>query len=129
MSRGRWGFGRARDYVALLERARALQPRFPNIRLTDPACIDFEYAYVVSTLQVLPEQAKFAALSHHLYVDRRGHPENPQGRFSTLEKCALLRAIAQDRKSTRLNSSHVAISYAVFCLKKKTEQETGRLLT
>src|SRR5690625_6923447 len=30
----------------------------------------------------------------------------------------------QDRKSTRLNSSHVAISYAVFCLKKKTT--TGR---
>src|SRR5215510_2603513 len=28
------------------------------------------------------------------------------------------REIARDRKSTRLNSSHVAISYAVFCLKK-----------
>src|SRR5437660_7846109 len=27
-----------------------------------------------------------------------------------------------DRKSTRLNSSHVAISYAVFCLKKKTQK-------
>src|SRR5690625_6835586 len=27
-----------------------------------------------------------------------------------------------DRKSTRLNSSHVAISYAVFCLKKKRDQ-------
>src|SRR5438874_3991555 len=27
----------------------------------------------------------------------------------------------QDRKSTRLNSSHVEISYAVFCLKKKNE--------
>src|SRR5207253_8950967 len=27
--------------------------------------------------------------------------------------------IPEDRKSTRLNSSHVAISYAVFCLKKK----------
>src|SRR5699024_11426955 len=27
-------------------------------------------------------------------------------------------ALAQDRKSTRLNSSHVSISYAVFCLKK-----------
>src|SRR5690625_2098459 len=27
--------------------------------------------------------------------------------------------IGEDRKSTRLNSSHVAISYAVFCLKKK----------
>src|SRR5207253_4042432 len=30
-----------------------------------------------------------------------------------------LSAATRDRKSTRLNSSHVAISYAVFCLKKK----------
>src|SRR5690606_39778657 len=29
------------------------------------------------------------------------------------------RRVAEDRKSTRLNSSHVKISYAVFCLKKK----------
>src|SRR5437660_6056560 len=29
-----------------------------------------------------------------------------------------------DRKSTRLNSSHVAISYAVFCLKKTTKKDT-----
>src|SRR5207249_5771317 len=29
-----------------------------------------------------------------------------------------------DRKSTRLNSSHVSISYAVFCLKKKNKQTT-----
>src|SRR5690625_7085939 len=32
---------------------------------------------------------------------------------------------SQDRKSTRLNSSHVAISYAVFCLKKK-KKDTHR---
>src|SRR5437870_6656910 len=31
-----------------------------------------------------------------------------------------------DRKSTRLNSSHVAISYAVFCLKKKNEDKYGK---
>src|SRR6266478_6755760 len=31
-------------------------------------------------------------------------------------------AIARDRKSTRLNSSHSQISYAVFCLKKKTKK-------
>src|SRR3712207_8699398 len=30
-------------------------------------------------------------------------------------------AIARDRKSTRLNSSHANISYAVFCLKKKND--------
>src|SRR5437588_3712403 len=32
-----------------------------------------------------------------------------------------LNALAEDRKSTRLNSSHTVISYAVFCLKKKTK--------
>src|SRR3712207_9502094 len=31
-----------------------------------------------------------------------------------------IHALEQDRKSTRLNSSHANISYAVFCLKKKT---------
>src|SRR5690606_39672939 len=31
-----------------------------------------------------------------------------------------------DRKSTRLNSSHVKISYAVFCLKKKTPNAPGQ---
>src|SRR5256885_10398349 len=38
--------------------------------------------------------------------------------------CTLTRrcAASQDRKSTRLNSSHLVISYAVFCLKKKTMQ-------
>src|SRR5690606_39961986 len=33
---------------------------------------------------------------------------------------------SQDRKSTRLNSSHVKISYAVFCLKKKQTDTTQR---
>src|SRR5256885_6122943 len=37
-----------------------------------------------------------------------------------------LRAVAryEDRKSTRLNSSHLVISYAVFCLKKKKQTTT-----
>src|SRR5438045_5878732 len=33
-----------------------------------------------------------------------------------------------DRKSTRLNSSHLGISYAVFCLKKKTKNKCHRTL-
>src|SRR5690625_2269733 len=36
----------------------------------------------------------------------------------------MVRSINRDRKSTRLNSSHVAISYAVFCLKKITKKNT-----
>src|SRR2546430_13127008 len=43
---------------------------------------------------------------HHLY----GHFHQPISTFSVS---------SQDRKSTRLNSSHSQISYAVFCLKKK----------
>src|SRR3712207_7248192 len=35
---------------------------------------------------------------------------------------------ARDRKSTRLNSSHANISYAVFCLKKKTNNTTPVVL-
>src|SRR3712207_7223228 len=35
-------------------------------------------------------------------------------------------ALLRDRKSTRLNSSHANISYAVFCLKKKKKMENGR---
>src|SRR5438132_8511051 len=34
--------------------------------------------------------------------------------------------LASDRKSTRLNSSHTVISYAVFCLKKKKKKNTQR---
>src|SRR5437660_7951682 len=34
---------------------------------------------------------------------------------------------SSDRKSTRLNSSHVAISYAVFCLKKKNSRMSSRI--
>src|SRR5205814_9045707 len=33
---------------------------------------------------------------------------------------------ARDRKSTRLNSSHLGISYAVFCLKKKKKENTRK---
>src|SRR5438034_5681198 len=39
-----------------------------------------------------------------------------------------LRPPAGDRKSTRLNSSHTVISYAVFCLKKKIKIKARRLL-
>src|SRR5438105_8236604 len=43
---------------------------------------------------------------------------------SGVGKSSLLRAIAGlDRKSTRLNSSHEWISYAVFCLKKKKKKK------
>src|SRR5258705_4130338 len=53
-------------------------------------------------------------------ADRGGNPQ-----------CAGVQALRQrhrqDRKSTRLNSSHLGISYAVFCLKKKKKKQTVTL--
>src|SRR5690606_41671005 len=48
-----------------------------------------------------------------------GAPLNDSGYCNAHLDRLLRQARAQDRKSTRLNSSHVKISYAVFCLKKK----------
>src|SRR2546428_9235362 len=60
---------------------------------------------------------------------RRGEPR-PQGtrladRDDVFTDETFGRLEALDRKSTRLNSSHDQISYAVFCLKKKTSVRTG----
>src|SRR2546422_7063293 len=49
---------------------------------------------------------------------RRGGPPDGRGR-QPVHRLRRLVGAAQDRKSTRLNSSHGYISYAVFCLKKK----------
>src|SRR2546430_9178236 len=46
------------------------------------------------------------------------HQGAARGSFSSTYPCAH-RSQERDRKSTRLNSSHSQISYAVFCLKKK----------
>src|SRR5437763_13203073 len=47
------------------------------------------------------------------------------GFILTLHAAQLVRENEADRKSTRLNSSHRCISYAVFCLKKKKIRELG----
>src|SRR3712207_7408548 len=58
-------------------------------------------------------------LGHHL--DQNGDPHYPSNAKHPEGQCPVKRTIFLDRKSTRLNSSHANISYAVFCLKKKKE--------
>src|SRR5688572_31368979 len=50
-------------------------------------------------------------------IDRRSTSEFGIAESALMERAGA--AVAEDRKSTRLNSSHSQISYAVFCLKKK----------
>src|SRR5438876_7721081 len=58
---------------------------------------------------------------------RRPGIPTPGGRKRAPRSPARGRA-AEDRKSTRLNSSHPSISYAVFCLKKKTRMRNDDIL-
>src|SRR6516225_561126 len=55
---------------------------------------------------------------------RSSGPPSIPTRWTTFFRDAPL-CRTQDRKSTRLNSSHMSISYAVFCLKKKIVAEVG----
>src|SRR2546426_7628717 len=59
--------------------------------------------------------------------DREGGGEDRLGRYAPEEDLQIVvqgpRLRREDRKSTRLNSSHLVISYAVFCLKKKKKKK------
>ena len=93
VNRVKWGVDAFDDYRRMVEAALAEAGSDARVQLVGPAAIDFEYHYLVGVLDALPEGC-FAALSHHLYVDRRGAPENRQGPFSAIEKFALAKAIA-----------------------------------
>src|SRR3712207_8686808 len=68
-----------------------------------------------------------ALLEELLERDAAHHLEDPQD--VPRHRLGGIHRVVQDRKSTRLNSSHANISYAVFCLKKKTSLLTAFLCT
>src|SRR5687768_17932097 len=73
----------------------------------------FGAALFASTLSMaLAQSAEPPLVQRSLFADRRAHRP---GDLLTV----VITELASDRKSTRLNSSHGYISYAVFCLKKK----------
>src|SRR5947207_6732720 len=90
--------------------------------LLSPICLLFFFndtatteIYTLSLHDALPIPSSLLGLA----FIRLGHV--PEG-LKLLEEA--VRLSREDRKSTRLNSSHTVISYAVFCLKKKKENET-----
>lgn len=95
LNRVKWGIWNSEEFAELMRPAFALQQQYPAIKFIGPAAIDFEYHAVINALSALDGQPPFAGLSHLLYVDRRGAPENKQGGFSTVEKSALLKAVAR----------------------------------
>src|SRR5690554_7035885 len=94
---------------------------------------DYSALDVIATLTELTAQsiahavAQFSRNQPELYVCGGGvHNQYLMGRIQSLLPSTAVRSTAHkgiDRKSTRLNSSHVRISYAVFCLKKKKKKQ------
>src|SRR2546428_10247377 len=72
---------------------------------------------------IIPEAFRSVVVHHANRLHERvayGRTDEPEA-----SSAKLLANSVGDRKSTRLNSSHDQISYAVFCLKKKKIRETG----
>src|SRR2546426_7820516 len=59
--------------------------------------------------------------------ERAAAGEPVEMRLGLAERGLVSEPPGEDRKSTRLNSSHLVISYAVFCLKKKKTHGTGTM--
>lgn len=95
INRTKWGVWDFREYVKLLAVFEDAKKRNPRLNFVGPACIDFDLHSLPALLSCLPANL-FSALSQHLYVDRRGAPENFQGKFDTVGKCAMLRAFSQE---------------------------------
>src|SRR4051794_41649971 len=68
---------------------------------------------------LFPYTTLFRSLLDRDNRSARGRRGGPQERHRRHPRSLVVRPLARDRKSTRLNSSHPSISYAVFCLKKK----------
>ena len=95
VNRCKWGLWDPREIETLLAPVRGVLASHPRAPVIGPACIDFEPHALLAFLAAVKKPLPYAALSHHLYVDRRGAPENRQGRFDLVAKCALLRAAAR----------------------------------
>ncbi|MHC4408848.1 MAG: hypothetical protein ACYS0F_07585 [Planctomycetota bacterium] len=97
INRLKWGLWSPRDYIRLLEPWPELHAKHPNVRLLGPAVNDFEFHYLASTLAQVPKSIRIDATSLHLYVDRRGAPENEQrilgGSYNAVDKFAWARAL------------------------------------
>ncbi len=99
INRSKWGVWNLREYVALATAAMEVLRRHPGVEVLGPAVIDFEYHLTAAVLNLDRPGLRFDAASALLYVDRRGAPENAQAGFTTVDKVALLQAIADTARN------------------------------
>ncbi|MCH8553295.1 MAG: hypothetical protein LAT62_15255 [Natronospirillum sp.] len=93
VNRVKWGFWTLEEMNRVWAGIKVLRETYPHLRFLGPAVNDFEYHYYPPLLDAT--KALIDGVPCHLYIDRRGQPENYQGRFSLLEKCIYGRAVAE----------------------------------
>src|SRR5438067_7397122 len=81
--------------------------------------------YTLSLHDALPIFRKTRRLERSRRCGQALYPSSRAKTWWLGVNCPPRKGRRKDRKSTRLNSSHVSISYAVFCLKKKKDQLTA----
>src|SRR5438034_1532413 len=117
------GFGRAEvsaGPVAISVEARSLNHRHLDVTLRLPRALADLEMDARGLIQSRLERGRV-----EIAVQLSPAPDTPGQKISVDQALAaqyVARARALDRKSTRLNSSHTVISYAVFCLKKKIDR-------
>src|SRR5438034_2429870 len=80
-------------------------------------------SYITRDLPSFPTRRSSDLERAERHERNQRHERHERRRRHVLHADRRRRRHAQDRKSTRLNSSHTVISYAVFCLKKKKKQQ------
>src|SRR2546428_7918745 len=87
--------------------------------------------YTLSLHDALPIFRDADGKDAGMIVNWHCHPETLESKNTLLSADFVgytVKTLQEDRKSTRLNSSHDQISYAVFCLKKKKKSDRTRLI-
>src|SRR5699024_4717962 len=119
------------------ERAKAFQEKFPQVKIasSEEEVLSDPEVLLVAAAAIPVERAplgirvmeagkdyftdKTPLISHAQLAEAKAAVERTGRKYAVYYSERIHVEAAVDRKSTRLNSSHVSISYAVFCLKKK----------
>src|SRR5699024_11529099 len=116
--------------MGIIHEGRLLEEiAFDKLRERNRNYLEFQVSDDNKAIMLLESQ--FGISDYEVHAEGNIRVYSHLGKQGRLNKAFVENGIEvlKDRKSTRLNSSHVSISYAVFCLKKKKKQQNNSTRT